>query len=119
MQPVYSQDSFINPLAWVNTTVYDFKNHLKSGAITLYMWTYAEDMQNDDLLHPLGTVVSNPNVEHSTAVMLTFNSYFPEGSVVYPDMAKVNEQMIFFTFSTFRYPSKSYIFCPIIAFQEH
>lgn len=62
-------------MGWVNTTVYDFKNQLKTGAMTLYMWTYAEDAQTDDLLHPLGTVVSNPNVEHSTALTITFHKY--------------------------------------------
>jgi len=67
------QELYINPLAWVNTTVYDFKNQLKTGAMTLYMWTYAEDVQTEDILHPLGTVVSNPNVEHATALTLTFH----------------------------------------------
>lgn len=60
---------------WVNTTVYDYKNQLKSGSITLYMWTYADDMQNEDLLHPLGTVVSNPNVEQTTALTITFHRF--------------------------------------------
>lgn len=64
---------FVTPMDWVNTTVYDFKNQLKSGSITLYMWTYADDLQNEDLLHPLGTVVSNPNVEQTTALTITFH----------------------------------------------
>lgn len=58
----------------MNTSVYDFKNQLKTGAVTLYMWTYAEDMMNEELLHPLGTVVSNPNKKNSTSVTLIFNS---------------------------------------------
>lgn len=85
------QEMFINPLAWVNTTVYDFKNQLKIGAMTLYMWTYAEDTQTDDILHPLGTVVSNPNVEHATALTITFHRYDAERTVMYPSPEKVLE----------------------------
>lgn len=66
---------FVTPIDWVNSTVYDFKNQLKSGSITLYMWTYADDMQNEDLLHPLGTVVSNPNIEQTTALTITFHRF--------------------------------------------
>lgn len=45
----------MNPIAWVNTTVFDYKHQLKTGAMTLYTWTYAEDSQSEDWLHPLGT----------------------------------------------------------------
>ena len=69
------QEYFINPLCWANTTIYDFKSQLKTGAMTLYTWTYAEDMQNEDLLHPLGTVVSNPHIDRASALMLTFPKY--------------------------------------------
>lgn len=68
---LYLQELYIVPLAWVNTTVYDFKNQMNT-ATTLYMWTYAEDIQTDDLLHPLGTVVSNPSGSHATQLTLAF-----------------------------------------------
>ncbi|XP_063236433.1 phosphatidylinositol 4,5-bisphosphate 3-kinase catalytic subunit delta isoform isoform X2 [Bacillus rossius redtenbacheri] len=83
------QDLNVNPLAWVNTTVYDFKNMLKTGAMTLYMWTYAEDIQSDDLLHPLGTIVSNPNVEQATTLTLTFHRHHSELTVMYPSLEAV------------------------------
>lgn len=51
---------YLNPLYWVNTTIFDYKNQLKTGATTLYPWPYAEDSSSDDLLHPLGTVEPNP-----------------------------------------------------------
>jgi len=66
---------FVTPMGWVNTTVYDFKNQLKSGPITLYMWTYGDDLQSEDLLHPLGTVVSNPNIEQTVALTVTFHRF--------------------------------------------
>lgn len=40
--------------------------------MTLYTWAYVEDMQNEDLLHPLGTVVSNPHIERAAALLITF-----------------------------------------------
>lgn len=60
----------MNPLAWVNMSVFDYKNQLKTGAMTLYMWTYAEDMQNEDLLNPLGTIVPNPNTDQCAALTI-------------------------------------------------
>ncbi|CAG2056381.1 unnamed protein product, partial [Timema podura] len=86
---MFVQELYINPLVWVNTTVYDFKNQLKTGAMTLYMWTYVEDIQTDDLLHPLGTVVSNPNVQHTTTLTLTFHRYHLERTVMYPSLETV------------------------------
>lgn len=66
------QEMFINPLAWVNATVYDFKSRLKSGSVTLNLWTYAEDSQSEDMLQSLATVVSNTALTHATALTLTF-----------------------------------------------
>lgn len=60
-----------NPIAWVNTTVFDYKHQMKTGAMTLYTWTYAEDAQSDDWLHPLGTVESNPRTDERAAIMLS------------------------------------------------
>lgn len=60
-----------NPIAWVNTTVFDYKHQLKTGAMTLYTWTYAEDSQSEDWLHPLGTVESNPRTDERAAIMLS------------------------------------------------
>lgn len=85
------QEFFINPLCWANTTIYDFKSQFKTGAMTLYTWTYAEDMQNDDLLHPLGTVVSNPHIDRAAALMLTFPNYGKDKSVLYPTPEKMVE----------------------------
>ncbi|XP_036147909.1 phosphatidylinositol 4,5-bisphosphate 3-kinase catalytic subunit beta isoform [Monomorium pharaonis] len=85
------QEFFINPLCWTNTTVYDFKSQLKTGAMTLYTWTYAEDIQNDDLLHPLGTVVSNPHIDRAAALMLTFPNYGKDQYVLYPTPEKMVE----------------------------
>lgn len=60
-----------NPIAWVNTTVFDYKHQMKTGAMTLYTWTYAEDAQSDDWLHPLGTVESNPRTDERAFIMLS------------------------------------------------
>ncbi|CAG9819182.1 unnamed protein product [Phaedon cochleariae] len=75
-----------NPLAWANTTVYDFKSQLKNGAMSLYMWAYAEDMTSDDVLHPLGTVVSNPNTEYSTTLTFFVKSFLKDQTILFPSI---------------------------------
>ncbi|XP_050079689.1 phosphatidylinositol 4,5-bisphosphate 3-kinase catalytic subunit beta isoform [Anopheles maculipalpis] len=81
-----TKDGLINPIAWVNTMVYDYKNQLKSELVTLYTWDYAEDAQSEDILHPLGTVEPNPNRDNMVvSVLLSFGPYGPEGRIiVYP-----------------------------------
>ncbi|XP_058063113.1 phosphatidylinositol 4,5-bisphosphate 3-kinase catalytic subunit delta isoform [Anopheles bellator] len=78
-----TKDGLINPIAWVNTMVYDYKNQLKTDSATLYIWTYAEDAQSDDILHPLGTVEPNPRLEPS--LLLSFGNYAQENkTILYP-----------------------------------
>lgn len=76
-----------NPLYWVNTTIFDYKNQLKTGATTLYPWPYAEDSSSEDLLHPLGTV--EPNPKHGTAITISFDSYGHEQTIVYPSEEQI------------------------------
>lgn len=79
---VKESNIYMNPLYWVNTTVFDYKNQLKTGATTLYPWPYAEDSSSEDLLHPLGTV--EPNPRHSTAITISFDNYSYTNTIVYP-----------------------------------
>lgn len=76
-----------NPLYWVNTTVFDYKNQLKTGGTTLYPWPYAEDSSTDDLLHQLGTV--EPNPRHSTAMTISFHNYGHQQTIVYPSEEQI------------------------------
>ncbi|XP_057663838.1 phosphatidylinositol 4,5-bisphosphate 3-kinase catalytic subunit beta isoform [Diorhabda carinulata] len=78
-----------NPLAWANTSVYDFKGQLKCGDMTLYMWAFADDMNSDDFLHPLGTVVSNPYIEHATTLTVNIKSYANDQTVVFPSVESI------------------------------
>ncbi|XP_076360184.1 phosphatidylinositol 4,5-bisphosphate 3-kinase catalytic subunit beta isoform-like isoform X4 [Tachypleus tridentatus] len=82
-------DLYVNPIAWVNTTVYDFKNILKTGTVTLHMWWYSYELQNDDLLNPLGTVVANPDLDNATGLTLTFQKYHSSHPVSYPPLNKI------------------------------
>ncbi|KFB38069.1 AGAP000018-PA-like protein [Anopheles sinensis] len=80
-----TKDGLINPIAWVNTMVFDYKSQLKTDSATLYTWTYAEDAQSDDILHPLGTVEPNPKRDETPSVLLSFGSYDYDGQIiVYP-----------------------------------
>ncbi|XP_016960973.1 phosphatidylinositol 4,5-bisphosphate 3-kinase catalytic subunit delta isoform [Drosophila biarmipes] len=72
-----------NPLAWVNTTLFDHKDILRTGRHTLYTWTYADDIQSDEVFHPLGTVEPNPRKEECALVELTFHGN-GTGNVRYP-----------------------------------
>ncbi|CAG9760506.1 unnamed protein product [Ceutorhynchus assimilis] len=90
-KPKDPKDSQINPIAWANTSVYDYKGQLRTGAMTLYMWTYAEDLLSDEVLHPLGTVVSNPNTAYSTALTMVFKNFDNDKTVVYPTTKYVLE----------------------------
>ncbi|EDW83168.1 uncharacterized protein Dwil_GK22711 [Drosophila willistoni] len=79
-----------NPLAWVNTTIFDFKDHLRMGRQTLYTWTYADDIQSDEVFHPLGTVEPNPRAEECALVDITFHSSWAE-AVTYPTESAVSQ----------------------------
>ncbi|EFX62489.1 hypothetical protein DAPPUDRAFT_120177 [Daphnia pulex] len=92
-------EMYINQLAWANTTIFDYEGLLKTGSFTLYMWTYAEDVQNEEIMNPLGilkkhflvigTVVSNPNVDHATALTLAFTKCQDSKLVLYPKMEDI------------------------------
>lgn len=83
------KELFINPIAWVNTTVFDYKNQLKTGGITLYTWTYAEDSDSEELLHPLGTVEPNPRTDECASITMLFHDYNTECSILYPTEPEV------------------------------
>ncbi|XP_017873491.1 PREDICTED: phosphatidylinositol 4,5-bisphosphate 3-kinase catalytic subunit delta isoform [Drosophila arizonae] len=82
-----------NPLAWVNTTIFDYKDQLRKGRQTLYTWTYADDIQSDDVFYPLGTVESNPRVDGCAMVHLTFhqgtNENCNDEAICYPSEDEV------------------------------
>lgn len=87
-----NKDLYINKLAWANTMIFDYKDQLKTDGVTLYMWTYAsEDTQGDDLLNPLGTVVSNPYTDSSSALTLRFSNYGCQHPILFPIKEKVKE----------------------------
>jgi phosphatidylinositol-4,5-bisphosphate 3-kinase catalytic subunit alpha/beta/delta len=64
--------STFNPLSWVNTSIYDFKGQLQSGANTLYMWPEDLQVENSDIMRPLGTVVANPDTMEATSLSIAF-----------------------------------------------
>lgn len=85
------KDLFINPIAWANTTVYDYKDQLKTGGLTLYTWTYAEDSDSEELLHPLGTVEPNPRTDECTSITMMFHNYNTDCNILYPTEKEVIE----------------------------
>ena len=50
------------PIAWINTSVFDFRGYLRSGKQFLKTWPYKSEL--DELLNPLGTTMLNPETSH-------------------------------------------------------
>ncbi|XP_072040806.1 phosphatidylinositol 4,5-bisphosphate 3-kinase catalytic subunit beta isoform-like [Amphiura filiformis] len=75
------------PLAWVNTTFFNYKNQLQSGKHTLRMWPAYEDSD----LNPLGTVESNPSRLDTTTIEISFGVY--AGAIIaYPSSDQIVEK---------------------------
>nr|XP_032513943.1 phosphatidylinositol 4,5-bisphosphate 3-kinase catalytic subunit delta isoform [Danaus plexippus plexippus] len=81
----------INRLAWANTMIFDYKEQLRTDGVTLFMWTHvADETQGDDLLlHPLGTVVSNPNTDSCAALQVRFSNYDCQYPILFPKQEAV------------------------------
>lgn len=63
-------EMYINPVAWGNTTIYDYEGLLKTGSITLYMWNFNADVQTEEILNPLGN--RPPVVSKSHCIICIF-----------------------------------------------
>lgn len=75
-----------NPLAWVNTTLFDFKGRLLSGTLVRKMWRYPEDMGNQEYLLPLETVMINTQSEEVAEIRLKFFNYTNDSKdIVFPN----------------------------------
>ncbi|XP_077998659.1 phosphatidylinositol 4,5-bisphosphate 3-kinase catalytic subunit beta isoform-like [Glandiceps talaboti] len=78
------------PLAWVNTTFFDYRNQLCQGLVQMSAWPVTEELP-PDLLNYIGTVSPNPTKEAATVVDIEFNKY-SSCQVVYPPFEKVLER---------------------------
>ncbi|XP_063531233.1 phosphatidylinositol 4,5-bisphosphate 3-kinase catalytic subunit delta isoform [Cydia strobilella] len=86
----------INKLAWANTMIFDYKNLLRTDGVTLFMWTYvADETQDEMLLHPLGTVVSNPSTDSCAALQVRFSDYECPYQIMFPSPDAVRERAEF------------------------
>lgn len=74
------------PVAWVNTTLFDYQGKLRQGPLRLFAWPVPETMA--DQLNPVGTVVSNIDTVTSVSLDLEFQGY--SNAVVYPSIDTVN-----------------------------
>ncbi|XP_078615634.1 phosphatidylinositol 4,5-bisphosphate 3-kinase catalytic subunit delta isoform-like [Branchiostoma floridae x Branchiostoma japonicum] len=81
----YPKDSI--PLGWVNITMFDYRDHLRSGTFVLHTWPWPDS--GAEVLNPIGTVVSNPNFG-ATALQVELHSYHA-CPIIYPPFDKVLE----------------------------
>lgn len=73
-----------NPLAWVNTAIFDYRNQLKTGAMSLYAWKISEDQIGESMPNPLGTLVSNPDRDQAVTLTITFPRFSSTSSIMFP-----------------------------------
>ncbi|GIY91475.1 phosphatidylinositol 4,5-bisphosphate 3-kinase catalytic subunit beta isoform [Caerostris extrusa] len=85
------QDKYACPIAWVNTTVFDYKGVLKSDSLTLSAWPYPQesDEYSSCMLRPLGWLTPNPCKDPSLVV--SFEKYYPSVQLVYPELNEILE----------------------------
>nr|XP_023700850.1 phosphatidylinositol 4,5-bisphosphate 3-kinase catalytic subunit beta isoform [Paramormyrops kingsleyae] len=78
------------PIAWVNTMVFDYRGHLKTGEVVLHCWSSFPD-ELEEMLNPIGTIQTNPYTENATALHVQFPEYhaYP---IVFPAFDKILEK---------------------------
>lgn len=81
---VQFQELYKNPLAWVNTAIFDYRNQLKTGAMSLYAWKISEDQIGESMPNPLGTLVSNPDRDQAVTLTITFPRFSSTSSIMFP-----------------------------------
>uniref|UniRef100_A0A3B4AGN1 phosphatidylinositol-4,5-bisphosphate 3-kinase n=1 Tax=Periophthalmus magnuspinnatus TaxID=409849 RepID=A0A3B4AGN1_9GOBI len=89
-QTIRKSGKVLYPIAWVNTMVFDYKGHLKTGDIILHCWSSFPD-ELEEMLNPIGTVQTNPYTENATALHINFPEYLSH-SIVFPPFDKILEK---------------------------
>ncbi|XP_041920357.1 phosphatidylinositol 4,5-bisphosphate 3-kinase catalytic subunit beta isoform isoform X5 [Alosa sapidissima] len=78
------------PIAWVNTMVFDYRGHLKTGDILLHCWSSFPD-ELEEMLNPIGTVQTNPYTENATTLHIQIPDYSQQ-CVLFPPFDKILEK---------------------------
>ncbi|PIK40148.1 phosphatidylinositol 4,5-bisphosphate 3-kinase catalytic subunit beta isoform [Apostichopus japonicus] len=76
------------PIAWVNTSFFDYKHQLRTGVLKLAMWPATNDVD----LNPLGTVESNPNLEDATLLEIILHQTNDKSTISFPPFDLVLER---------------------------
>ncbi|XP_052803955.1 phosphatidylinositol 4,5-bisphosphate 3-kinase catalytic subunit delta isoform-like isoform X3 [Mya arenaria] len=78
----------LNPIAWVNLPVFDFRSRLLLGEQTLAMWPVTAELQLEETgCYPLGSVSLNP---HGTMTLtVNFSDYNRSPPIVFPPDNKI------------------------------
>lgn len=73
----------------MNTAVFDYRNQLKTGAMSLYAWKISEDQIGDVMPNPLGTLVSNPDHDQAVTLTITFPRFNSTSNIMFPSKDKI------------------------------
>jgi len=79
-----------NAIAWVNTTLFDFKGVLKTGELQLRCWNADDKILDKNGLNLVGSIFQNPNEE--TAAVITLRLMEFPAVITYPSEAQVMEE---------------------------
>ncbi|XP_064610271.1 phosphatidylinositol 4,5-bisphosphate 3-kinase catalytic subunit delta isoform-like [Liolophura sinensis] len=83
----------VQPVAWGNIPMFDWRSRLQRGERVLYMWPVTDDMQFvETVCNPIGTVAPNPQGEKGTKLRVKFSDYGIKGTIVFPSFDNDNGQ---------------------------
>lgn len=83
------------PRTWVNLTVFDYRGLLRTGGMCLAMWRYSNEIELENILNPLGTVMPNTYADDPTSLTITFERYMEnDTSIVYERENRYSDELL-------------------------
>lgn len=85
----------IAQVAWVNTTVFDYKGQLQTGKLTLYAWPIESELEES--VHYMGSTVLNPSTTECVSLEIEVMkpnvppTARPGAPIMYPSTEKIHE----------------------------
>ena len=87
----------IAQVAWVNTTVFDYKGQLRTGKLTLYTWPIESELEES--VHYMGSTVLNPSTTECVSLDIEVMApnfrpippnMRPGAPIMYPSMERIH-----------------------------
>ena len=97
MSPTIHFSFQIAQVAWVNTTVFDYKGQLRTGKLTLYTWPIESELEES--VHYMGSTVLNPSTTECASLDIEVMApnfrpippnMRPGAPIMYPSMERIH-----------------------------